>query len=270
MKKAIYSVSVITICLFLALDLFSTIGGSPGAKTGSPMDGNNCTACHSGIMNSGAGVLSVATNIPIQGYTPGQTYQIVVDITEPSVNRFGFEITCEEGNFGSQKVGTFGILDASTTKLINNNTAITHTQSGTFGSGSKNWTLNWIAPTTSISGGIVFYVSAMSANGNGNNNGDEVYTTSRAFVEANSSVSEIKNKITTFLNPISKDIMINTTEPTIISNIKIYNLSGKLLTEKKQMRLPNIINMDFVDAGIYIININQKYGEVISEKVVIP
>ena len=28
---------------------------SPGAKTGSPADGNNCTQCHSGIVNSGGG-----------------------------------------------------------------------------------------------------------------------------------------------------------------------------------------------------------------------
>ncbi|MEE2699765.1 MAG: choice-of-anchor V domain-containing protein [Bacteroidota bacterium] len=272
MKKSIYYYyfSTIIICLFLAPDIFSTIGGSPGAKTGSPMDGNNCTVCHSGTVNSGLGALSVATNIPMQGYTPGQTYQITVNIVQSAINRFGFEITCEEGNFGSQKVGAFGILDASTTKLINNNTAITHTQGGVFGSGSRSWSVNWTAPTTSVSGGIVFYVSAMSANGNGNNNGDEVYTQSRSFVEASSSVSEIKNKIITFVNPISKDIMINTLEPITISNLKIYDISGKLITENNDLQLPSAINVNFLDAGIYIVNMNLKNGESISEKLMIP
>ena len=185
MRRYSYYFLASAICLLLAPNVFSTLNGSPGAKTGSPMDGNDCTGCHSGTINSGSATLSVATNIPTQGYTPGQTYSIAVQITQTSVNRFGFEITCEEGNFGNQKIGTFGIIDVTKTKFTNNNTAVTHTQGGTFGSGTNIWNVNWTAPTTTVSGGIVFYVSAMSANGNGNNNGDEVYTTSRSFLEAN-------------------------------------------------------------------------------------
>lgn len=261
---------LISIFLFLTPNIFSKLNGSPGAKTGSPMDGNNCTACHNGIVNSGSGLLSVATNIPVQGYTAGQTYAITVQISHPNFSRFGFEITCEEGNFGSAKIGTFGITDATTTKFVNNNNAITHTQGGIFGTGSKTWSMNWTAPFTSPSGGIVFYVSAMAANANGNNSGDEVYTTSRSFTEATSSVTEVQNKITTFINPISKDIMINTLEIMTISSLKIYDISGKVVASKEELLLPTFINVDFLNAGIYIVNMNIKNGDLISEKVIIP
>ena len=137
MKKSIYVLSVIAICLLLAPNVFSKLNGSPGAKTDSPMDGNNCTACHSGTVNSGNGLLSVDTDIPAQGYTSGQTYSIAVELTQNTINRFGFEITCEEGNFGSNKTGNFGISDPTTTKFTNNNAAVTHTQSGISGSGSS-------------------------------------------------------------------------------------------------------------------------------------
>ena len=115
MKKSIYFLSAIAIFLLLTPNVFSKLNGSPGAKTGSPMDGNDCTACHDdGTINTGSGILSVATNIPVQGYTSGQTYVITIQMIQSSISRFGFEITCEEGNFGTAKTGSFGITDATT------------------------------------------------------------------------------------------------------------------------------------------------------------
>ena len=272
MKKSIYILSAIAICLLLAPNVFSKLNGSPGAKTDSPMDGNNCTACHSGTVNSGNGLLSVATDIPVQGYTSGQTYSIAVQLTQNTINRFGFEITCEEGNFGSNKTGSFGISDPTTTKFTNNNAAVTHTQSGISGSGSKTWNMNWTAPTSSVSGGVVFYVSALFANGNGNNSGDEVYTTSRSFSEATSSINinENENSITTFVNPLSKDIMINAEESIRISNLKVNDISSKLVYSKKEVLLPTTINVDFLDPGIYIITMNTVNGEKITKKLLLP
>ena len=271
MKKSIYFLSAIAIFLLLTPNVFSKLNGSPGAKTGSPMDGNNCTACHDdGTINTGSGILSVATNIPVQGYTTGQTYAITVQMIQSSRSRFGFEITCEEGNFGTAKTGSFGITDATTTKFVNNNTAVTHKQGGTSGSGSKTWSMNWTAPQTGVSAGVIFYVSAIAANNNGNNQGDEVYTTSIPFPEAPSSISETHNKITAFVNPISKDIMINAVEPIRISNLEVYDISAKLVYSKKEVLLPSTINVDFLDAGIYILNMQTRGGEIITKKVILP
>ena len=265
MKKSIYFLFTIAIFLLLTPNVFSKLNGSPGAKTGSPLDNNNCTACHSGTANTGSGTLSVATNIPVQGYTAGQTYAITVNMIQSSISRFGFEITCEEGNFGA-KTGTFGITDNTNTKFVNNNNAVTHKQAGTT---SNAWSMNWTAPAGLISG-VVFYVSAIAANGNGNNNGDQVYTASRSFPEATTSVNEKKNKITAFVNPISKDIMINAVEPIYISNLEVYDISAKLVYSKKEVLLPSAINVDFLNSGIYILNMQTRGGEMITKKVILP
>jgi len=266
MKKSIYFLSAITIFFLLTPNVFSKLNGSPGAKTNSPMDGNNCTACHSGTINSGAGILSIATDIPVQGYTAGQVYSIIVDMSQSSISRFGFEITCEEGNFGNAKTGSFGITDNTNTKFVNNNNAVTHKQAGTT---SNTWSMNWTAPA-GLTSGVVFYVSAIAANDNGNNNGDQVYTASRSFAEATTSVSEKQNKITAFVNPISKDIMINAVEPIYISNLEVYDISAKLVYSKKEVLLPSAINVDFLDAGIYILNMQTRGGEIITKKVILP
>jgi len=268
MKKSIYFLSTIAIFLLLTPNVFSKLNGSPGAKTGSPLDNNNCTACHSGTANTGSGTLSVNTNIdPVQGYIAGQTYSITVQIIQSSTNRFGFEITCEEGNFGSAKTGSFGITDNTNTKFVNNNDAVTHKQAGTT---SNAWTMNWTAPQSGVSGGVVFYVSAIAANNNGNNNGDEVYTTSRPFPEAPSSISETHKNITAFVSPISNNLMINSTEITSVKTLSIFDISGRLILSKEDISLPTILDVNALDAGIYMLNINTRNRELITKKVLIP
>ena len=267
MKKSIYFLSAIAIFLLSTPNVFSKLNGSPGAKTGSPLDGNNCTACHSGTVNTGSGMLSVATNIPIGGYVAGQTYSITVQITQSTINRFGFEITCEEGNFGSAKTGSFGITDNTNTKFVNNNNSVTHTPAGNT---TNVWSMNWTAPQTSVSGGVVFFVSAIAANNNTNNQGDEVYTTSRSFAEATTSVSEKQNNITAFVSPISNNVMLHSTEITSVKTLSVFDISGRLILSKEDISLPTILDINALDAGIYMLNINTRNGELITKKVFIP
>ena len=268
MKKLIFFLSITTF-LLLTSDIFSNMTGSPGGKTDSPSDGANCTQCHTGTVNSGTGTLTVMTNIPTQGgYTAGQQYTITIQLMESNCNRFGFEITCEENNFGSQKTGSFVLTDATNTQFANNSTSITHTLSGISGTNMKIWTMDWIAPSN-ISSGVEFYVSAVAANNNGNTNGDQVYTTTHSFGEATSTVSEKQNNITAFVNPISKDIMINVVEPIHISNLEVYDISAKLVYSKKEVLLPSTININFLNTGIYILNMKTRDGEVISKKVIL-
>ena len=72
-----------------------------------------------------------------------------------------------------------------------------------------------------------------------------------------------------FVNPISKDIMINTLEPMTISNLKVYDISAKLVYSKKEVLLPSTININFLNTGIYILNMKTRDGEVISKKVIL-
>ena len=155
--------------------LMSNSNGSIGGKSGSIGDaGHTCTDCHSGSATPIAGWIT--TNVPPEGYTPGQTYTITATGTHSGVVKFGFELTVEN-SLGS-KVGTLQIAEPARTKLTNNNHAVTHTSAGNVPSGNTNtWTMNWVAPSN-ISGNIGIYAAFNAANGNGNTSGDVIYKSS--------------------------------------------------------------------------------------------
>ena len=149
--------------------------GSPGGRTGSVGDnGNTCTGCHVGTANTVSGWIT--TNVPPEGYTPGQTYTITATGTHPGVVKFGFELTVE--NSQGAKVGTLQLTEPTRTKFTNNNKAVTHTAAGNVPTGSTNtWTMNWVAPS-GVSGNVGIYAAFNAANGNGNNTGDVIYKSS--------------------------------------------------------------------------------------------
>lgn len=171
MKKLYKYISVLIIPLSIILYSYHT--GSPGGKTNSPGDGfANCTQCHSGFaLQEQTGWIT--SNIPANGYVPGETYTITATGTDAAAVRFGFELTAEDS--GNNKTGTFTILDAARTQFTNNNTAVTHTSNGiTPAGGSNSWQATWVAPESGT-GEVTFYAAFNAANGNGNSSGDQIY-----------------------------------------------------------------------------------------------
>lgn len=159
----------------IILILMSNSSGSVGGKTGSIGDnGNTCTDCHAGTATTMPNWIT--TNVPPEGYTPGQTYTITAIGTHAGVVKFGFELTVEN-NLGA-KVGTLQLTEPSRTKFTNANHAITHTTAGNVPSGNTNtWTMNWVAPDN-VQGNVGIYAAFNAANGNGNTGGDVIYKSS--------------------------------------------------------------------------------------------
>lgn len=173
MKKLYKILSLLIVPSILIL--YSYSGGSPGGKTGSPGDGNaNCTQCH----DDGTPLPQegwITTDIPEDGYMPGETYTITTTGTFPGVGKMGFELTAE--NFTGDKLPDFTITDANRTKFTNNDNAVTHTQAGNVPDGNTNtWSVDWTAPTEEDN--VFFYAAVNAANGNGNNQGDQIFLTS--------------------------------------------------------------------------------------------
>jgi hypothetical protein len=160
----------------------SNSSGSVGGKTGSPADVGSCTQCHYAGLSSST---TITSNIPSIGYVPGTIYTISTNINQLGINKFGFEFTAEE-DAGSTKAGVFIVTNNTETQLTNNNTAVTHTLSGTSGTNSKSWTMDWQAPISGT-GNITFYAVYIAANGNGNNNGDTYHSALLSVSEAQSS-----------------------------------------------------------------------------------
>jgi hypothetical protein len=176
MKKNYFFLTIPLIPIIIIL--MANSSGSPGGKSGSPGDNSNtCTDCHTGSSNPVSGWIT--TNVPSEGYTPGDTYTITATGTHTGVGKFGFELTVEDQS--GNKVGTLIITDATQTKFTNGSNAITHTSSGNTPSGnSKTWSMDWTAPF-GVSGNIGIYAAFNAADGTGNTGGDVIYT-SNTFI----------------------------------------------------------------------------------------
>ena len=259
MKKIIFlSILVFLAYLFYPNVINSSSSGSPGGKTGSPTDGASCNACHY-AGNGNQNNISITSNIPSDGYTPNEIYSITATINQSGTNKFGFEITSEEGNLGSSKAGTFIITNTNETKLVNNNTAVTHKSSGNTGiNNTKSWTFDWQAPNAGI-GNIIFYAAFLGTNEDGTNSGDILYTKQINFEESNTNSTNNMKEEEIVFNSINKLVETNQ-----IANIKVYTINGSLITESKNT---NSISLKNLKPGIYLINATNLKGKQKTKKI---
>ena len=184
-KHAILSASIVTMVAIMAMTPEKSSSGAPAGHTGAPGEPTCATiGCHDdNSMNTGKASLSIdlgsATN-----YVPGHTYPIKVRITEPSVERFGFQLVALT-NTDTANAGSFLLSDVIRTQTVKsmyqfqNREYVTYTYNGTdaVSTGLGEWTVNWKAPASSI-GNITFFASAVSGNDDETDQGDHVYTQS--------------------------------------------------------------------------------------------
>jgi hypothetical protein len=148
--------------------------GPPPAVTGAPGE-SDCQGCHFAEPRTGQfAILNAPAN-----YTPGQTYTLQVRHTtnDTTRRRWGFQLTALANN---QAAGTFANISGNTqTQTANGRNYIQQTLLGSFQNQANiaTWSFNWTAPTSNV-GPITFYAAGNQANNNGNENGDQIYTTS--------------------------------------------------------------------------------------------
>ncbi len=248
MKKKLYFGILLAVS---ATTLLSYSSGTPGGRTGSPGDlGNTCVGCHTGTEVTSQDNW-ITSNIPAEGYTPGDTYTFTATGTHSGAAKFGFEITSENG---SSKVGTFIATDENTTQLYNGSEAITHTSDNAAVSGTKEWSFDWTAPTEGT-GDVTFYGAFNAANGDEGSSGDVIYTSELAVSESTVSVNENNfNIISIGPNPAKDILIINSNE--LIRKISLYNISGKRVLELSNVNANSKkINLESFATGIYFLNI---------------
>jgi hypothetical protein len=150
--KSRYLFALPALLVFFLLTAYSGMdvsypSGAPAGYTGSPGDGQNCTACHGGSAAQVTGWIT--SDIPADGYIPGETYTIT--LTDSGNGRKGFEVSAQNpaGDFlGSLSPG-------SGSKFCSGNTNyITHSSSSN--SNPKVWTVQWTAPSAGA-GDVTFY-----------------------------------------------------------------------------------------------------------------
>jgi hypothetical protein len=160
--------------------------GPSASHTDAPGE-NNCTSCHADSpVNSGGGSIQVA-GLPA-GYTPGQSVQITVTVTQENAVIYGFQLTAVDGQ--GRAAGTFSVPQQNPQQMqvISGNVSgndrlyVEHTVDGVIPAnfGSKSWTFTWNAPAVSV-GPVSFFAAGNAANSDGSTSGDFIYTTSRTI-----------------------------------------------------------------------------------------
>lgn len=210
----------------------SNQSGAPTARTGSPGDGANCSGCHSGqslVTNQ----TLISSNIPAEGYTPGNIYTITTNISKTGINKFGFQVSPQ--NTSGQQKGTMIITDATRTQLITSGKYVTHKTAGTAGTSNSNtWSFNWTAPAAG-SGALTFYGAFVAANGSNSSAGDQVFLSSLTVQENTTvGISENENQTSArlFPMPCADELFVeinNSSEAEVM--ISIYSIEGKRIQQ---------------------------------------
>ena len=155
--------------------------GPPAFRTGAPGEATCLgSGCHSGTLNSAAGNVKIV--LPgTSTYTPGLKQRIMVQITDSTRQKFGFEMTARlASNIPVSQAGDFNSTDALTQVICadeSNKTAagcgarvpiqfIQHTSGGFTASTSGGYTyqFDWTPPATNV-GNVNLYVAANAGPG---------------------------------------------------------------------------------------------------------
>jgi hypothetical protein len=261
MKKFYSLISILAIPVSLLL--FSYHTGSPGGKTGSPLDGANCTECHGTEPEEEDGWIT--SNIPFEGYTMGETYLITVTGTQEGVGLMGFELTAET-SIG--KSGEFTLIDTIRTQFTNSEKAVTHTDQGIEPDGDSNtWTVEWTAPSEGTPT-VTFYAAVNCANGNGSNDeGDVIHLTNLEVQEISTGIGTdlAEASVKVYPNPASEYVTIEGAEN---ATIQLISFLGQQVMETEASRTAARLNVSTLDPGIYFVRINGQ-GNSLTKKIVV-
>jgi len=235
----------------LALVFMSNRGGSPGGRSGSTTDNGATCSTNGGCHNSSSAPASqdmISTNVPSNGYAPGSSYDITINISDEGTSVWGFEMMAEDKN--GLPVGAFS--NNSQVNSLNSGLRATHKFASSSSSDAQTWIANWTAPASGT-GSVTFYVSAMAANGNGNNRGDRVFIDTISITENTSAnIAELENfQINLYPNPATQKIVITGYENTS-SNIKVINSMGKTVMSGL---FKNALNISELASGTYYLKI---------------
>lgn len=176
--KLLLCAAVISVYSFTTHRVTAFSSGPPPSQTGAPGEGT-CASCHGSFpLNSGGGTYTI-TGLPAN-YSSGQEVDVTITLTQSNRARYGFQVTAV--NDAGGQAGTLIVTDPARTQTVTGGigggrTYIEHTFNGTNPSATNQgrWTFRWRAPATSA-GRVTFYAAGNAANGNGNLDGDFIYT----------------------------------------------------------------------------------------------
>jgi hypothetical protein len=175
----------IVFCFAVVGVIYIANGNSSGPSwtyTSAPNEGT-CQNCHTTYSLQTSGKLhdKISLRLPMTGgYLPDSTYTFLLVFRDSLNAKAGFQMTSLDGT--NSPAGTFATVDSRTqigSSVIGGKTRryVGHTSTGNShqSTDSISWRIKWTAPSTNV-GAVKFYFNVVSANGNGGNNGDYVFS----------------------------------------------------------------------------------------------
>lgn len=216
---------------------------APAGYTGSPADGQTCAqGCHN---TSDSPTAMFTSDIPTDGYIPGETYTIGFGGTTGSHTEYGFQASPQTSN-GS----LVGSLTAGSGTTIVNNKYVTH--SGAFNGAIASWSFQWTAPSAGT-GEVTFYGAMIASNNNNNDNGDTGLKGTYTIGEAGVGVLEEENLVSkVFPTFFDHSITVKDLEGETYS---IVDLNGKKVKEGILNSNNENLIMNELNTGLYLLNI---------------
>ncbi len=231
-----------------------------GGYTGAPGD-ENCSKCHSPSSTDLEGELNIIGLPDI--VQVGNTYSINVQVIRKNsdISRAGFQVVSLEDNLTNG--GNFeNNVEKTSVKTANGKEYFGHKPATDFDSGidTLNFQVDW-TPKPSINDGetVTFYASALLANGNGNNGGDNLLLINQSTTVNNvSNTNDIDDKkdvtFRLFPNPAQESITLVSQEK--ILSYQIFDSQSRLVqAQNTTQQFNEIVHLDNFKEGIYYIQV---------------
>ncbi len=239
------------------------VNGSPASRTGAPGELTCATSgCHGGTAMNGAteNVFVASLNgSAVTSYVPGQTYTIALSLASNPAKK-GFQATVLDG--ANNFVGTLTPITAGGTSSTTGmgRTYINQTSGG---STAAAWAFDWTAPATDV-GAVRFYVATNKSNNNGNNSGDEIFTSVHVLGSTASLEEVVSETVSDFNASFSAaNSMVHVSYSSLIngtSHVNLVDMNGRSVlnselnastigSNKDMIRIPSEVKN-----GMYVVH----------------
>ena len=192
--------------------------------------------CHNIPVNAGDAQIAITFNSGDSTWMKDSLYPVTVMIQNPMTTRNGFQIVALNQN--NQNAGTWQLTEPDKMKVIPgigfpNRRYVTHQAAG---NQQTAWTMRWKAPAAGA-GKITFYASVLSANDNGLNTGDAVYSTKKEvqFAAVSAAGEPAGAEVRVYPVPAREGIWVEIPEAGAVQ-FTLYTPEGRLV---KQWPLQN-------------------------------
>lgn len=232
----------------------------PTGRTGAPNE-TTCAApgCHSGGAYTGTVSISGVPDTILAN----TTYQITLTNTSNAV-RTGFQLTCLDSS--NVKCGTLSNGSGTSVATAIGRQYIRQSSAKTLSNGSASWTFSWKSPAAASGNTAKFYFVSLAANGNGNNNGDNVLIGAKSVVfqqTVATNETPYAALVNVFPNVADEVLQVRLVQ-SASGQLVLFDLQGRVVLQSS-LAQENRIDISRLEAGMYVAQV-QFDGKTVSKR----